>query len=113
MEQLVSTILPYISPSALPVVLVVLGGLYIYRKIDGQRKVTAVERDKEFSDIHDTILKHEFEISNLKGTSLHHAEVLDDLRDTVGVLNANIVKLTVTVESLCESIKDSNKRNPA
>lgn len=112
MEQLVSTILPYISPSALPLVVVVLGGLYIYRKIDGQRKVTAVERDKEFGDIHDTILKHEFEIANLKGTSTHHEEVLDDLRDTVGILNTNIVKLTVTVESLCESIKDSNRRTP-
>jgi len=105
MNDVIATILPYIPSSALPVILVVLGGLYIYRKIDGERKATASQRDEEFAKVHDTLLQHGFEITNLKGTSTHHEEVLDDLRNQVGVLNSNIVKLTVTVENLGDSIK--------
>lgn len=102
MLDIVTTILPYIPSAALPVVLVVLGGLYIYRKIGSERKNTAEERDREFREIHDKLLEYQFQITALKGTSEKHDTLIDDLREQITILNTNVVKLTVTMEQFME-----------
>lgn len=103
MIELVSTVLPYIAPSALPVVIVAIVCFYIYRKIGNERKETKAERDNDSREIHDKILKHDFEIANLKGIVVEHKNTLEDLREQVAILNTNIVKLTVVVENLTKS----------
>ena len=63
MTELITAIVPYISTSAFPTVVVVLGLFYIYRKIGNERKDTKLERDKDSENIKAEIavLKNELE----------------------------------------------------
>jgi chromosome segregation ATPase len=105
MMDLVKEILPYISPSALPLLVAVLGGIYIYRKIGNDRKVTKAERDQDSQTIHDELLRHKFEITELKGRTEHHETVLDDLRDQISTLTASIAELSATIKVFMNSVK--------
>ena len=105
MIEVISTILPYITPSALPIVLVVLGGLYIYKKIDGERSKTKEIRDTDSQKIHDDILKLQFKVSEIDGRTVKHEEVIDDLREQINLLNTNVVRLSVVIEQLAERLE--------
>lgn len=105
MESLVTSLLPYISPAALPLVVVIIACFYIYKKIENDRQKTKVERDADSQDLHDKILKMEFDVANMKGEVGHHKDVLEDLRNQVNLLNINIVKLTVSLENLVNSME--------
>ena len=109
MEQIISSAISSLSPSALPVVVLCLGGLYLWFKfgqIEKDRKETKVERDEDSQEIHDDILKLKFKVSELEGRTVHHADLLEDLREQVATLNSNISKLTVQLEMYCNLIKD-------
>lgn len=105
METLVTTVLPFISPAALPLVVVVIACFYIYKKIDNDRQKTKHKRDADSQDLHDKILKMEFYVANMKGEVDHHKDVLEDLRNQVNLLNINIVKLTVSLENLVNNLE--------
>ena len=96
MEQFIAAIIPYVPTVCWPVILVV--ALYMY--INNQRKNTKDVRDKDSLEIHDKILKHEFEISNLKGQSVNHDTLINDLRDQIALLNTNIARLSVILDRL-------------
>ena len=70
MTELVTAIVPYISPAALPTVVVVLGLFYIYRKIGNERKDTKLERDKDSENIKAEIAVLKNELDNLKRLDL-------------------------------------------
>lgn len=109
MEQIITSLIGALSPSALPVVVLCLGGLYLWFKfgqIEKDRKETKVERDEDSQEIHDGILKLKFKVSELEGRTVHHADLLEDLREQVATLNSNISKLTVQIEMYCNLIKD-------
>ena len=61
MEQIITTVISAISPTALPIVVCVIGLAYIYWKINSQRKVTKSERDNlsESFDLRLTICEHD------------------------------------------------------
>lgn len=105
MESIISTIIPYIAPSALPLVVVIIGCYYIYRKIGNDRVITKNERDDDSRKIHDELLKHSFEITALKGIVVEHKETLTDLREQIQILNTNIVKLTIIVEQMTSKLE--------
>ena len=52
------------------------------------------------------LLKHEFAITSLKDSQTLNATVVDDLKDQVNLLNTNVVKLTVVVEQLGETMRE-------
>lgn len=109
MEGVVTQIIGTLSPSALPVVVLCLGGLYLWFKfgrIEKDREDTKQQRDKDSQDIHDDIMKLKFKVNELDGRTVHHAGVLEDLRAQVATLNANISKLTVQLEMYCDILKD-------
>ena len=109
MEQIVTSLISALSPSALPIVVLCLGGLYLWFKfgqIEKDREETKVERDEDSQEIHDDILKLKFKVSELEGRTVHHADLLEDLREQVATLNSNISKLTVQLEMYCNLIKD-------
>ena len=109
MEQIVTSLISSLSPSALPVVVLCLGGLYLWFKfgrMEKDRQETKVERDEDSQEIHDDILKLKFKVSELEGRTVHHADLLEDLREQVATLNSNISKLTVQLEMYCNLIKD-------
>lgn len=103
MEQLITTLISALSPSAIPIVVVILGLGYLWFKFGQEKKDRAITkdiRDKDSQEIHDTLLRHTFQIDELKGHSVHHEQVLDDLNKQMGLLNTNIVKLQVTIENM-------------
>ena len=93
METLIVQIISAISPSALPIVVCVLGIAYIYFKINTQRKVTKTERDTAHDNLDKRLTLVEIEIKRLKDldldarlasieTSLKYIEsLLKDLKD--------------------------------
>lgn len=78
-------------------------------KIRNERIATKAERDDDSQQIHDTLLKHDFLISQLKDNQALTATVVDDLRDTCSQLNTSIAKLDVNVENLTSVVKDWKK----
>lgn len=109
MEHIITSVITSLSPSALPVVVLCLGGLYLWFKfgqIEKDRQETKVERDEDSQEIHDDILKLKFKVTELEGRTVHHADLLEDLREQVATLNSNISKLTVQLEMYCNLIKD-------
>ena len=70
MTELITAIVPYISPAALPTVVVVLGLFYIYRKIGNERKVTKSERDTQHENLLARVMLLENEIQQIKKLDL-------------------------------------------
>lgn len=61
MEQIISSVITSLSPSALPIVVCVLGCVFIYFKIGKDRKHTKTERDNEKDELdkHITLVEHD------------------------------------------------------
>ena len=70
MTELITAIVPYISPAAFPTVVVVLGLFYIYRKIGNERKDTKIERDKDSENIKAEIAVLKSELEQIKSLDL-------------------------------------------
>lgn len=109
METLISAIVPTIPGAAWSVIVLVLGGLYIYRKIESNRKVTKDERDKDSQSVHDELMKHEWEINQIKSDNNHRDVLLDDLRKQVEAVNHNLAIVATKLDSLVEAVKEHNK----
>lgn len=110
MDQFVE-VFKLISPSALPLVVVLLGGFWIYRKtqnIEQARKATKIERDDDSKKMHDDILKHTFEITNLKDIVSLHKDRLESIDKQLGIVNQELVRLNLQVEHLTEALKEQN-----
>lgn len=107
--EFLTELVKLVPGAAIPLVVVILGLYWIYRKtesINKDREDTKVQRDKDSQAIHDSILKLQFKVNELDGRTVHHADVLEDLRAQVATLNANISKLTVQLEMYCNILKD-------
>ena len=100
--ELFSTAIQYVSPSALPLLLVVL----FYIKIKNDRKSTKESRDKDSLEIHDSLLKHGFQITALKDAQQLHAQWMEDMKSMINAMNVAIAKLDTTVASLNDAIRE-------
>lgn len=74
------------------------------QKLDRIR--TKEERDRDSTELHDKVLKHDFMIAQLKDQQSLTATVVDDLRDQCATLNINIVKLDTNIANLTEAVKE-------
>lgn len=102
MEALATVLVPFIPQAAIPLVICVCFCIYIQAK----RKETKSERDQDSQAIHDKILKHEFEISNLKGDlSLQH-NVNDDLNKQIVELSKAVAQFSVAVDTLTQAVAE-------
>lgn len=63
MESIISSVISSLSPSALPIVVCVLGCVFIYLKIGKERKNTKTERDNEKDELDKriTLVEHDVE----------------------------------------------------
>ena len=112
MEQLIGQSLQVMPVAAIPVVIVVLGLYWIYRKtmiIQKDRELTKKTRDADSTELHDKILKHDFLIGQLKDNQTLQAQILEDLRDAVSAMNVGVAKLEVSVTTLTEAVKELKK----
>ena len=105
MTEIIGIILPYIPNAALPIVIC----FCFYMYIQGKRKTTKQERDDDSRNIHDTLLKHDFTIGQLKDSQSLIATVQEDIRAELGILNTNVAKLGVVVENLSETVKEMRR----
>lgn len=100
--DIISSAITLVSPSALPLLLVIL----FYIKIKNDRKSTKESRDQESTELRDKLTKHDFMISQLKDNQTLQAQILEDLRDAVSAMNIGVAKLEVSVTTLTEAVKE-------
>ena len=111
MEGIVTQIVGALSPSALPIVVLCLGGLYLWFKfgrLEKDRQETKNQRDNDSQEIHDKLLTHDFKISNLQGIVELHRDKLDSIDRQLAVVNQELVKLNLSVEHLSAALKEQN-----
>lgn len=104
MEQLVE-IIKLCSPSAIPLVVVLLGGFWIYRRtqnIEQARKITKAERDLDSQKMHDDILRLQFEMTSVKGVIDLHRETLTDLQKQMQIVVKELVELNCSIKLILE-----------
>jgi uncharacterized protein YlxW (UPF0749 family) len=93
MESIIATILPYISPAALPLVVVIIAVVYI----QSQRKEVGRKRD-DFQTLTEYRL-------NLLETSQ------TDLKDSIRELQESIIQLQLSINTLIAEFKALEKYN--
>lgn len=92
MEQIITTVISAISPAALPIVVCVLGCVFIYLKIGKDRKQTKTERDNisESFDLRLTICEHD--ITFMKEQNQVFADKLDRILDELTAIKVELAK---------------------
>ena len=92
MTDLIVPIITALSPSALPLVVCVLGCCFIYFKIQSQRKVTKTERDNtnEEFDLRLTLCEHD--ITFMKEQNQIFADKLDRILDELTAIKVELAK---------------------
>lgn len=112
MEQIATTLIAALSPSALPVVVLCLGGIYLYLKfgrMEKDRQETKTARDNDSQEIHDKLLAHDFRLTNLQGIVDLHRDKLDSIDKQLAIVNQELVKLNLSVEHLGNALKEQNE----
>ena len=92
MEHIITAILASISPAALPIVVCVLGCVFIYLKIGKERKQTKTERDNinEEFDLRLTLCEHD--ITFMKEQNQIFADKLDRILDELTAIKVELAK---------------------
>lgn len=102
MENVLTSLLPTLGGPAIAIIIVI----YLYLKINRDRKDTKLERDKDSIELHDKILKHDFELTSMKDQLAYHRTIQDDLAKQINILSESVAKFSVAVDNLTESIKE-------
>ena len=92
MESVIAQIISAISPSALPIVVCVLGLAYIYWKINSQRKVTKTERDIARDDLDKRLTLVEHDVQFMKEQHSLFADKLDRILDELTNIKVELAK---------------------
>ncbi|WP_294241635.1 hypothetical protein [Pseudobutyrivibrio sp.] len=112
MEQIITSIIASLSPSALPLVVVIVAGLYFlykFKSIEQDRITTKQQRDTDSQDVHDKILKLEFKMTELSGIVNLHRDKLDQIERQLCTVNEQLIRLNMSVEHLSASMKEQNE----
>ena len=92
MEQIVTYLISALSPSALPIVVCVLGLAYIYWKINSQRKVTKSERDNEKDELDKRLTIVEHDVQYMKEQNQLFSSKLDRILDELTAIKVELAK---------------------
>lgn len=112
MEAIVNNVISALSPAALPLVVVIVAGLYFYYKfksLEQDRVNTKQQRDNDSQEVHDKLLTHDFKISSLQGVVDLHRDKLDSIDKQLSIVNQELVKLNLSVEHLSAALKEQNE----
>ena len=102
MEATLASLIPSLGGPAIAIIIVI----YLYLKITSQRKETKAERDKDSQELHDKILKHDFEITNLKGEFAQQKNVNDDLNKQICELSKAVACFSTAVDNLVKTVDE-------
>lgn len=92
MEQLFTSIVSAISPSALPIVVCVLGCVFIYFKIGRDRKQTKTERDNEKDELDKRLTIVEHDVQYMKEQNQLFSSKLDRILDELTAIKVELAK---------------------
>ena len=92
MEQLFTTIVSSLSPSALPIVVCFLGCVFIYFKIGKDRKQTKTERDNEKDELDKRLTLVEHDVAFMKEQHSLFADKLDRILDELTNIKVELAK---------------------
>lgn len=112
MTEAITSLISAIPPSALPIVVVIIGIAYLYfkfTKMEQDRNNTKVNRDADSQAIHDDILKLKFDVTNLQGIVNLHKDKLESIDKQLGLVNQELVKLNIQVEHLAAALEKQNE----
>lgn len=112
MTEAITSLIAAIPPSALPIVVVIIGIAYLYfkfSKMEQDRNTTKVNRDADSQAIHDDILKLKFDVTNLQGIVNLHKDKLESIDKQLGLVNQELVKLNIQVEHLATALEKQNE----
>lgn len=101
MEAL-AAVLPFIPQAAIPLVICVCFYLFIQAK----RKETKTERDKDSQELHDSVLKLQFEVTNIKGELGQQRNVNDDLNKQIVELSKAVACFSTAVDNLVKTVDE-------
>ena len=92
MESIITTIITTISPAALPIVVCVLGCVFIYLKIQSQRKVSKEERDNQKDELDKRLTLVEHDVSFMKEQNSLFADKLDRILEELTNIKVELAK---------------------
>lgn len=92
MTELIVSIITALSPSALPLVVCVLGIAYIYWKIQSLRKVSKEERDYQKDELDKRITLVEHDVCYMKQQHALFADKLDRILDELTAIKVELAK---------------------
>ena len=92
MDSVIVQIISAISPSALPIVVCVLGIAYIYLKIGRERKQTKTERDNAHDSLDKRIVLLEHDVQFMKEQHSLFADKLDRILDELCNIKIELAK---------------------
>lgn len=101
MEALVAFI-PHLGAPAVTLLL----AIFLYFKMNNERKATKVERDKDSEEIHDKLLKHDFEIQHLKDDYVLQRTINEDVSKQITELSKAVATLSFSVQEFAQSVKE-------
>ena len=92
MESVIMTVISTISPAALPLVVCFLGCVFIYLKIQSQRKVTKEERDGQKDELDKRLTLVEHDVCYMKQQHALFADKLDRILDELTAIKVELAK---------------------
>ena len=92
MESVIMTVISTISPAALPIVVCVLGCVFIYLKIQSQRKVSKEERDNQKDELDKRLTLVEHDVCYMKQQHALFADKLDRILDELTAIKVELAK---------------------
>lgn len=92
MEQIISSVITSLSPTALPIVVCVLGCVFIYFKIGKERKHTKTERDNEKDELDKRLTLVEHDVAFMKEQHSLFADKLDRILDELTNIKVELAK---------------------
>ena len=92
MEAIIASVIAAISPSALPIVVCVLGLGFIYFKIQSQRKVTKTERDNAAEQMNTRVTLLEHDVQFMKEQNSIFGSKLDKILEELTNIKVELAK---------------------
>ena len=92
MEEIISSAISSLSPSALPIVVCVLGCVFIYFKIGKERKQTKSERDNDKDELDKRLTLVEHDVAFMKEQHSLFADKLDRILDELTNIKVELAK---------------------
>ena len=92
MESVIMTVISTISPAALPIVVCVLGCVFIYLKIQSQRKVTKTERDNQTEELDKRLTLVEHDVEFMKEQNALFGQKLDRILEELTAIKVELAK---------------------